>query len=46
MMRKGVVERLQKLRESDIENFVSFISRDSIQKSLQMYVERLKQRKA
>ncbi|XP_054831623.1 enoyl-CoA delta isomerase 1, mitochondrial [Eublepharis macularius] len=46
MMRKPVVERLLKHRDSDIQNFVSFISRDSIQKSLQMYIEMLKRRKA
>ncbi|XP_060116637.1 enoyl-CoA delta isomerase 1, mitochondrial [Heteronotia binoei] len=46
MMRKKAVERLHKHRDSDIQNFVDFISRDSIQKSLQMYIEMLKQRKA
>ncbi|XP_077172989.1 enoyl-CoA delta isomerase 1, mitochondrial [Paroedura picta] len=45
MMRKGAVEHLLKHRESDVQNFVSFVSRDSIQKALQAYVERLKQRK-
>uniref|UniRef100_A0ACB8FJB0 Dodecenoyl-CoA isomerase n=1 Tax=Sphaerodactylus townsendi TaxID=933632 RepID=A0ACB8FJB0_9SAUR len=45
MMRKEVVDRLLKHRDADIQNFVQFISRDSIQKSLQMYIERLKQRK-
>ncbi|KAL8175247.1 UNVERIFIED_CONTAM: dodecenoyl-CoA isomerase [Gekko kuhli] len=46
MMRKAAVEHLRKHRDSDIQNFVSFVSRDSIQKSLQMYVEMLKQKKA
>ncbi|XP_069840225.1 enoyl-CoA delta isomerase 1, mitochondrial isoform X2 [Dendropsophus ebraccatus] len=45
MMRKPTIDRLEKLREADINNFVSFISRDSIQKSLQIYMERLKQKK-
>lgn len=45
MMRKPTADRLVKERDSDIKNFVSFISRDSIQKSLQMYLEKLKQKK-
>ncbi|KAJ8786553.1 hypothetical protein J1605_006042 [Eschrichtius robustus] len=45
MMRKTTVDRLVKQRDTDIQNFVSFISRDSIQKSLQMYLEKLKQKK-
>lgn len=45
MMRKPTVDRLLKQRDTDIQNFVSFISRDSIQKSLQMYLEKLKQKK-
>ncbi|XP_026973592.1 enoyl-CoA delta isomerase 1, mitochondrial [Sagmatias obliquidens] len=45
MMRKTTVDRLVKQRDADIQNFVSFISRDSIQKSLQMYLEKLKQKK-
>ncbi|MEE6497294.1 hypothetical protein FKM82_002702 [Ascaphus truei] len=45
MMRKQTIERLVNHRESDTNNFVSFISRDSIQRSLQMYMERLKQKK-
>lgn len=44
-MRKPTVDRLLAHREADIETFVSFISRDSIQKSLQMYMEMLKGRK-
>lgn len=45
MMRKPNIERLVNQREADINNFVSFITRDSIQKSLQVYMDRLKQRK-
>ncbi|XP_003790850.1 enoyl-CoA delta isomerase 1, mitochondrial isoform X1 [Otolemur garnettii] len=45
MMRKATADRLIKQREADIQNFVSFISRDSIQKSLQIYLEKLKQKK-
>ncbi|EMP29458.1 Enoyl-CoA delta isomerase 1 [Chelonia mydas] len=45
MMRKPTVDRLLAHRESDIQNFVSFITKDSIQKSLQMYMEMLKQRR-
>ncbi|XP_053412491.1 enoyl-CoA delta isomerase 1, mitochondrial [Nycticebus coucang] len=44
MMRKATADRLIKQREADIQSFVSFISRDSIQKSLQMYFEKLKQK--
>ncbi|XP_043831298.1 enoyl-CoA delta isomerase 1, mitochondrial [Dromiciops gliroides] len=46
MMRKPTADRLLKQRESDIQNFVSFISRDSIQKSLHMYLQFLKERKS
>ncbi|XP_008144641.2 enoyl-CoA delta isomerase 1, mitochondrial [Eptesicus fuscus] len=45
MMRKPTVDRLVKERDADIKNFVSFISRDAIQKSLQIYLEKLKQKK-
>lgn len=45
MMRKPTADRLLKQRDADVQNFVSFISRDSIQKSLQMYLEKLKQKK-
>lgn len=45
MMRKPTVDRLLASREPDINNFVSFITKDSIQKSLRVYMERLKQRK-
>ncbi|XP_078414832.1 enoyl-CoA delta isomerase 1, mitochondrial isoform X2 [Cetorhinus maximus] len=45
MMRKPTLDRLLTNRESDIQNFVNFISKDSIQKSLQLYLEMLRQRK-
>lgn len=45
MMRKATADNLLKHREADIQNFVSFVSRDSIQKSLHMYLEKLKQKK-
>ncbi|XP_052050497.1 enoyl-CoA delta isomerase 1, mitochondrial [Apodemus sylvaticus] len=45
MMRKATADNLIKQREADIQNFASFISRDSIQKSLHMYLEKLKQKK-
>lgn len=45
MMRKAMADNLIKHREADIQNFVSFISKDSIQKSLHVYLEKLKQKK-
>ncbi|XP_054098411.1 enoyl-CoA delta isomerase 1, mitochondrial isoform X2 [Callithrix jacchus] len=45
MMRKATASRLITHRDEDVQNFVSFVSRDSIQKSLQLYLERLKQKK-
>ncbi|XP_045676662.1 enoyl-CoA delta isomerase 1, mitochondrial [Phyllostomus hastatus] len=45
MMRKPTADRLVKQRDSDIQNFVSFISRDSIQKSLQVYLGKLREKK-
>ncbi|XP_048189287.1 enoyl-CoA delta isomerase 1, mitochondrial [Perognathus longimembris pacificus] len=45
MMRKATADLLIKQREADIQNFVSFISKDSIQKSLHIYLEKLKQKK-
>lgn len=44
MMRKTTADNLIKHREADIQNFVSFISKDSIQKSLHMYLEKLKKK--
>ncbi|KAG9328642.1 hypothetical protein JZ751_014449 [Albula glossodonta] len=46
MMRKPVIDKLLSSRESDIKNFVSFITKESIQKSLRMYMESLRKRKA
>ncbi|XP_051877931.1 enoyl-CoA delta isomerase 1, mitochondrial [Pristis pectinata] len=46
MMRKPTLDRLLTQRESDIQSFVNFIGKDSIQKSLEMYMEMLKQRKS
>lgn len=45
MMRKQTIDKLMSNRESDIQNFVSFITKDSIQKSLGMYLEMLKKKK-
>ncbi|XP_029364663.1 enoyl-CoA delta isomerase 1, mitochondrial [Echeneis naucrates] len=45
MMRKPAINKLRSNREADIQNFVSFITKDSIQKSLGMYLEMLKKRK-
>ncbi|XP_040918757.1 enoyl-CoA delta isomerase 1, mitochondrial [Toxotes jaculatrix] len=45
MMRKPIIDKLTSNREADIQNFVSFITKDSIQKSLRMYLEMLKKRK-
>ncbi|XP_039980283.1 enoyl-CoA delta isomerase 1, mitochondrial [Xiphias gladius] len=45
MMRKPTVDKLTSNREADIQYFVSFITKDSIQKSLHMYLEMLKKRK-
>ncbi|XP_030645846.1 enoyl-CoA delta isomerase 1, mitochondrial [Chanos chanos] len=46
MMRKPIIDKLLASREADIKNFVSFITKDSIQKSIGMYLEMLKKRKA
>ncbi|KAM4716805.1 enoyl-CoA delta isomerase 1, mitochondrial [Anableps anableps] len=46
MMRKPTIEKLRSNREADIQNFVNFITKESIQKSLRMYMEMLKQKKA
>ncbi|XP_035471901.2 enoyl-CoA delta isomerase 1, mitochondrial [Scophthalmus maximus] len=45
MMRKPTIDRLTSNREADVQNFVSFITKDSIQKSLRMYLEMLKKRR-
>lgn len=44
MMRKATAERLVKQRDADIQNFIGFVSRDSIQKSLQAYLQKLRQK--
>lgn len=46
MMRKPTIDRLLANREADIQHFVNFITKESIQKSLGMYLEMLKKRKA
>ncbi|CAL8270489.1 unnamed protein product [Lota lota] len=46
MMRKPTVDKLLSNREADVHNFVSFITKDSVQKSLGMYLKMLKNRKA
>ncbi|XP_021267463.1 enoyl-CoA delta isomerase 1, mitochondrial [Numida meleagris] len=46
MMRKAVLDHMLAHREEDIQNFVSFISKDSIQKSLSRYMEMLKKKKS
>jgi len=45
LMRKPTADRLLTERDADIQNFVRFICRDSIQKSLHAYLEKLKQKK-
>ncbi|XP_071426944.1 enoyl-CoA delta isomerase 1, mitochondrial isoform X1 [Pithys albifrons albifrons] len=46
MMRKAVLDRLVAHREEDIKYFINFISKESIQKSLRMYMEMLKKKKS
>ncbi|RXN26639.1 enoyl- delta isomerase mitochondrial-like isoform X1 [Labeo rohita] len=46
MMRKPTVDKLLANREADTANFVSFITKDSIQKSLGMYMEMLKKKRS
>ncbi|XP_027967361.1 enoyl-CoA delta isomerase 1, mitochondrial isoform X2 [Eumetopias jubatus] len=45
LMRKPTADRLLTERDADIQAFVRFICRDSIQKSLHAYLEKLKQKK-
>uniref|UniRef100_A0A3Q1IQZ2 Enoyl-CoA delta isomerase 1, mitochondrial n=1 Tax=Anabas testudineus TaxID=64144 RepID=A0A3Q1IQZ2_ANATE len=45
MMRKPTIDKLTSNREADVQNFVSFITKDSIQKSLRMYLEMLKKKR-
>lgn len=42
MMQKPTADHLLKQRDTDIQYIVSVISRDSIQKSLKTYLEKLK----
>lgn len=44
-MRKPTADRLVKQRDADIQYFLQFISRDSIQKSLRVYLDKLRQKK-
>lgn len=46
MIRKATIDKLTSNRQVDIQQFVNFITKDSIQKSLRMYLEMLKKRKA
>ncbi|NXD14992.1 ECI1 isomerase, partial [Nothocercus nigrocapillus] len=45
MMRKSVLDRLVTHQEDDVQNFVSFVSKESIQKSLRKYMEMMRKRK-
>lgn len=44
-MRKPTMDKLLAQREEDIEHFVNFITKDSVQKSLEFYIEALKKKK-
>ncbi|XP_056264173.1 enoyl-CoA delta isomerase 1, mitochondrial-like isoform X2 [Pseudoliparis swirei] len=46
MMRKPTIDKLTSNREADIQHFVNFITKDSIQKSLGIYMAMLKKRRA
>lgn len=46
LMRKQTIDKLMSNRESDTQNFVNFITKDSIQKSLGMYLAMLKKKKS
>jgi len=46
MMRKPTIDKLLGNRDADTTNFVSFITKDSIQKSLGMYMEMLKRKRS
>jgi Delta3-Delta2-enoyl-CoA isomerase len=43
-LRKPTVDRLVARQDEDLETFVSFVTRDSIQKSLAKYLEALKRK--
>ncbi|XP_076839642.1 enoyl-CoA delta isomerase 1, mitochondrial-like isoform X1 [Brachyhypopomus gauderio] len=46
MMRKPTVDKLLANREADVKNFVDFVTKDSNQKYLEMYLAALKKKKA
>ena len=41
-IRQATMDRLVSRREEDIQNFVQFITKDSVQKALGFYLEQLK----
>ena len=43
-LRKPLIEKLNAEREDDINNFVDYMTRDSVQKMLQEYVANLKKK--
>ncbi|XP_028841251.1 enoyl-CoA delta isomerase 1, mitochondrial-like [Denticeps clupeoides] len=46
MMRKQTIDKFLSNRETDINNFANFVTKDSIQKSLGTYLAKLKKKKA
>jgi hypothetical protein len=44
-MRRDTISKLLAQRDTDIENFVEFTTKDFIQKSLKSYIEMLKKPK-
>jgi hypothetical protein len=44
-LRSPIIQKLVKCQDEDIDNFVRFITKSAIQKSLEMYLEMLKQKK-
>jgi 3,2-trans-enoyl-CoA isomerase len=44
-LRRPTIEKLLKRKEDDIRNFKDFATKESIQKSLGMYLESLKNKK-
>lgn len=44
-IRSGLLQKLKSRREEDINTFVNFIMKDSVQKTLGLYLENLKKRK-
>ncbi|KAI0230048.1 Enoyl-CoA delta isomerase 1, mitochondrial [Lamellibrachia satsuma] len=45
-LRQAAIEKLAVRQQEDIENFVTFVRRDAVQKSLGLYLQSLKQRRA